>query len=497
MARGWNAEIEREVMPVLTPLLIRGAAAVLTGAAPDSPTGARSPASDLRIAADGTVAEMGRGLAPAPGERVLDASGCVVYPGWVNTHHHLFQSLLKGDPAGIDLTLGPWLQAVPFRHRGAFADERLLRLAARIGLVELMRSGCTTVADHHYLYWPGLGYDPAEVLFDEAARLGLRFMLLRGGGTVSRVPAGDAPAQHRPESFDAMLEDLARITSRFHERGPRTMRRVAFAPTTITVALRPEELKPAARAARALGVPLHSHMSETVSYYEHCAERFGGLKPIEVCAEHEWLGPDVWFAHLVHLSESERKLLATSGTGMAHCAQSNGRLGSGVAPAPALARAGARVSIGVDGAASNEAADMLSELHAAWLLHRAHAGSSSRPRPAGSGEQGADAVTVEQLVHWGSAGGAAVLGFDGVGTLAPGMAADLAVWALDDPRHFGLHDEALAPVVSGARPRLKWLLCGGRIVVEDDGIPGLDLAELALDARAAVRRIAAAARSAR
>ncbi|MCW5634582.1 MAG: amidohydrolase family protein [Rubrivivax sp.] len=472
-------------------MLIRGAAAVLTGAAPGPGSPARSAATDLRIGADGTIAEMGRGLAAAPGERVLDAAGCVVYPGWVNTHHHLFQSLLKGVPGGIDLTLGPWLQAVPFRYRGVFADEVLLRLAARIGLVELVRSGCTTVADHHYLYWPGLGYDPAEVLFDEAGRLGLRFMLLRGGGTISRVPGDVALPHQKPEPFDAMLDDLARAASRFHERGPRARRRIAFAPTTITVALRPEELKPAARAARALGVPLHSHMSETVNYYEHCAERFGGMKPIEVCAEHEWLGPDVWFAHLVHLSQPERRLLAETRTGMAHCPQSNGRLGSGVAPAPALAREGGRLSIGVDGAASNEAADMLSELHAAWLLHRAHAGAASRPRPEGGGEQGADAVTVEDLVHWGSAGGAAVLGFDGVGTLAPGMAADLAVWSLDDPRHFGLHDEALAPVVSGARPRLKWLLCGGRVVVEDDTIPGLDLAELAHDARAAVRRIAA------
>ncbi|MCC6852986.1 MAG: amidohydrolase family protein [Rubrivivax sp.] len=469
--------------------LIRGAAAILTGAVPS--TGARSSASDLRIAADGTIAEMGRGLAAAPGERVLDAAGCIVCPGWVNTHHHLFQSLLKGVPAGIDATLSPWLQAVPFKARGAFADERRLRLAARIGLVELMRSGCTTVADHHYLFWPGIGYDPAEVLFDEAARLGLRFMLLRGGGTVARGTQAATPACDRPESFDAMLAALERTVARFHQRGPRVMQRVAFAPTTITVALQPAELVPAARAARALGVPLHSHMSETVAYYEHCAERFGGRLPIEVCAEHEWLGPDVWFAHLVHLSASERALLGRTGTGIAHCPQSNGRLGSGVAPAPQLERLGARVSIGVDGAASNEAADMLSELHAAWLLHRAQAGGAARPRPEGSGEAGADAVTVEQLVHWASAGGAGTLGFEGVGTLAPGMAADLSVWALEDPRHFGLHDEALAPVVSGARPRLRWLLCNGRVVVDDDAIPGVDLVELAHEARTAVRAIAA------
>ena len=224
----------------------------------------------------------------------------------------------------------------------------------------------------------------------------------------------------------------------------------------------------------------------------HCAERYGRL-PIEVAAEHEWLGPDVWFAHLVHLGEGERRLLAETRSGMAHCPQSNGRLGSGVAPAPALAKAGARVSIGVDGAASNEAADMLSELHFAWLMHRAHAGAATRPRPDGEGERGADAVTVEQLVHWASAGGAEVLGFDGVGTLEVGQAADLAIYALDDPRHFGLHDPAIAPVVSGARPRLKWLLCGGQVRVQDDQIPGLDLDELNAQARAAVKRLSALA----
>jgi 8-oxoguanine deaminase len=468
-------------------MLIRNATAVLTGRAAHD--GARSAASDLRIGDDGLIHEMGGGLRPEPGEQVLDATDCVVYPGWVNTHHHLFQSLLKGVPAGIDATLTPWLKAVPYAHRGGF-DEATLRLAARIGMVELMRSGCSTIADHHYIYYPGMGFDPSAVLFDEADKLGVRFMLLRGGATQTRDAEAGAPAHLRPETLDGMLADVERTVQRYHQRGPGARTRVALAPTTLTISLRPDEMKPVARAARALGVPMHTHMSETVSYYEHCAERYGRL-PIEVAAENEWLGPDVWFAHLVHLSEGERRLLADTRTGMAHCPQSNGRLGSGVAPAPALARAGARVSIGVDGAASNEAADMLSELHFAWLMHRAHAGAAARPRPEGAGEQGADAVTVEQLVRWASAGGAEMLGFEGVGTLEVGQAADLAVYALDDPRHFGLHDPAIAPVVSGARPRLKWLLCGGQVRVQDDQIPGLDLAELNAQAREAVLRLRA------
>ncbi|MCI1192417.1 amidohydrolase family protein [Calidifontimicrobium sp. SYSU G02091] len=464
-------------------LLLRGAAALVTGAAGAA---ARHDATDVRLA-DGVVVELGRGLQPQPGERVLDATDCVVTPGWVNTHHHLFQSLLKGVPAAIDLTLMPWLQAVPYRHRGAF-DEATLRLAARIGLVELLLSGCTTVADHHYLYHPGVGHDAAEILFDEAARLGLRFMLLRGGATQVRQVEADSPPHLRPETLDGMLADLERTVQRFHQPGARPMRRVAFAPTTINVSLRTDELKPAACAARALGVRLHSHLAETVSTIEQLRE-VHGMTPVQFAGEHEWLGPDVWFAHLVHVTPDEQRLLAATGTGIAHCPQSNARLGSGVAPAPVLARLGAPVSIGVDGAASNEAADMLSELHFAWLVHRAHAGSRSRARPEGDGEAGADAVTANDVMHWASAGGARVLGFDGVGTLAAGQAADLAVWSLDDARFFGLHDPGLAPVVSGARPTLKWLLCAGRVVAQDDRVPGLDLAQLRADARAAVRRL--------
>src|SRR5205085_11300806 len=142
---------------------------------------------------------------------------------------------------------------------------------------------------------------------------------------------------------------------------------------------------------------------------EHCRSAVG-MRPVEYAAEQEWLGPDVWFAHLVHLADSEQSLLAGSTTGMAHCPQSNSRLGSGVAPAPALERLGARVSLGVDGAASNEAADLLSEAHHAWLVHRSHAGAASRARPEGDGEAGADAVSVEQVVHWGTEGGGRVLG---------------------------------------------------------------------------------------
>lgn len=202
------------------------------------------------------------------------------------------------------------------------------------------------------------------------------------------------------------------------------------------------------------------------------------------------LGSDVWFAHLVKLLPEEIRLLGETGTGIASCPQSNGRLGSGIADLPALEAAGVTVSLGVDGAASNEAADMQSEAHAAWLLQRARKGEKARPRYAGGEfEGGADAASIEDVLRWSTAGGAKVLGLGAIGTLAVGQAADLAIYRLDDPRYFGLHDPAIGPIASGGRAALKALLVGGRRVVEDDCIPGLDLTELGRQSRGAVARL--------
>lgn len=467
-------------------LLIRNAAGMLTGL---SGAAARTDARDLLIEG-GVIAAMGRDLPAPEGGRVLDATDCVVYPGWVNTHHHLFQSLLKGIPAGINQTLTPWLYSVPYRY-GRHFDAASIELAATIGMVELLRSGCSTIADHHYIYYPGMAYDGSQVLFDVADRLGLRFMLLRGAATRIRVMDADSADLIKAESMDDIAADVERLAARYNDAGPRPRHRIAVAPSTPLASVHAAELRPLAALARKLGIRMHSHLSETVVYIEQCRPAHGML-PVQFVAEHDWVGPDVFYAHMVHLSKEEMGILAETGTGMAHCPQSNGRLGSGVAPAPSLARMGAPVSIGVDGAASNEAADMISEVHYCWLAHRAHAGSKSRARPEGAGEAGADAVTAEEVVHWATAGGAQVLGFPGVGTLQVGMAADLAVYSLDDPRFFGLHDPVIGPVVSGGRPRLKWLLVDGQIRVENDAIPGLDMAELAAAARAAVRKFASA-----
>lgn len=450
--------------------LIRGAAAILTGAAGDA---ARSHAADVRVER-GVITEMGT-LPPLPGEEVVDARGCVLYPGWVNTHHHLFQSVLKGVPAGLNVPLMPWLEAVPYQY-GPRIDEEALEVAATLGLAELLLSGCTTVADHHYLFGPQLGYDPAQLLFQAAENLGVRFVLLRGGATKVRAFAGpdEKPLPHEP--LELMLKSVQDTAARFHQPGTDAMRKVVLAPTTPFYSTTPDELRELARAARSMGIGLHSHLSETDDYVRFAAEKFG-QRPVTWCAEHEWIGPDVSYAHMVHLDADEIALCGQTGTAIAHCPQSNGRLGSGVAPVQALDAAGAVVSVGVDGAASNEAADMISELHAAWLIHRAAKGAGAQP--------------VEQLMHWASAGGAKALGLTATGTLAPGMQADLALYALDHPRYAGHHDLATAPITAGGEARLKRVWVAGREVVRDGALPGFDMAHWLARAQRVVQRLTA------
>lgn len=453
----------------MTALLIKGADAVLTGEAGEH---ARAGAVDIRVR-DGVITEMAAGLIAAVGEEVIDARGCVVYPGWVNTHHHLFQSVLKAVPAGINEPLFGWLGAVPY-PRLTRINDRHLEVAATVGLVELLLSGTSTCADHHYIYFDGLDAEMGDVLFEVADRLGIRFALCRGGATEQGRHPG-YPNNLQAESVDAYIRDVERLAKRYHQQDGRAMRRVVMAPTTPTFSVSPPILRELARAGRSMGLRLHSHLSETADYVSYCRE-VHNTTPVHFCADNEWLGEDVWFAHMVHVADEELPLLAETRTGIAHCPQSNCRLGSGIARAPEMARLGIPVSLAVDGAASNEAADMIQEAHTAWMIHRALGG--------------ADAVTVEDVVHWGTQGGAGVLGLDGVGCLKPGYAADIAVFDLDQPRYFGGHDVAVAPVTAGGSASLRYLLVNGEVRVRDGAVPGVDMPALRAQAAEMVAALA-------
>jgi 8-oxoguanine deaminase len=449
-------------------VVIRGAIGTLTGL-----RGAAERASgDIRIS-DGRIKAIGA-VAPQAGDQVLDARNCVITPGLVSTHHHLFQSMLKGVPAGIDAGLETWLRLVPYSYWKRL-DEEAMAVAAEVGVIELLLSGCTTIADHHYLFADTYSFDPAALMFETAAKFGVRLTLARGGATLSRSYDSPTIVPTPTEPIDVMLKRVQDLAARYHDPAPDAMRRVVLAPSTPTWACTPDELKEFAVAGRSMGLMLHSHLSETGHYVDYTMETYG-MRPVQFVAEHGWTGRDVWYAHLVHMDESEIKILADTGTAMAHCPQSNCRLGSGIAPADALDRAGGRVSIGVDGAASNEAADMVSEMHCAWLAHRSTKGAAS--------------VRCEDILRWSTAGGADVLNLPAIGTLEVGKAADLAIFDLTHPRYAGLHDPLIAPVASAGAAHLRHVLVGGRPVVIDGAVPGVDLAALSARAAAVVRRIA-------
>ena len=464
-----------------TQYLIKNAYAILTGLSGDA---ARSSATDIRIQ-HGKISALGQ-LSTEPEDTLVDAKDCVIYPAWVNTHHHLFQSLLKGEPQGLNQSLTSWLASTPYRFRSAF-DEGTFRIAVRIGLIELLRSGCATVADHHYLYWPNMPFDGAAILFEEAKKLGMRFVLCRGGATQTRGLESELPQALRAEKFEDYMLDVERLVQQYHQPERNAMRKIVMAPTSSLHSTTAQQFRESAKFARQLGIGLHSHLSETVDYLDAAKHKFA-MTPVQFCAEHDWVGSDVWFAHLVKLLPEEIKILGQTHTGIAHCPQSNARLGSGIADLVALEYAGMTISIGVDGAASNEAADMLSETHAAWLMQRARKGMLAVPQyDGGLFEGGADAATIEDIVRWGTAGGAKVLGLDQVGTIEVGQQADFVLYQLDDPRYFGLHDIAIGPIASGGRAHIKAMFVAGKMVVQEDQIPDVDMKELAWQARQAVQ----------
>ena len=420
---------------------------------------------------NGRITDIGH-LQPQEGERLVDASGCVVTPGLVNTHHHLFQSVLKAVPEGMNAPLDDWLMTVPYSY-WPLIDEETLRVSARIGLAELLLTGTTTVCDHHYVFSDRYDYDPADVLFEEAEALGIRFVLARGGGTKGRSFPDPSLPPSPSETLDTFLASIESTANRWHDPSTASVRRVAVAPTTPTFNVDAGELADIARFARGKGLRLHSHLSENRTYVDFTLAKYG-KRPVDWLAGQEWLGPDVWFAHLVECDHDEVQLLAETGTGMAHCPQANARLGSGIAPADALHEAGGHVSLAVDGAGANEAADMGAALYSAFALHRA--------------TKGVEAVRAETLLNWATEGGAKVLGLEETGVLRPGMIADIAIFDISAPRNMGLHDPALAPMLTGAA-HLRHSFVGGRQIVRDGLIPGLDLAGLGADARRVTRKL--------
>lgn len=426
-------------------ILIRGAAAVVTM------DGARREiAGGDVLLRGGVVAAVGTGLATT-GE-VVEAAGCVVTPGLVNTHHHLYQTLTRAVPGGQDALLFGWLKTL-YPIWGRFGPEEMF-VSAQVGLAELALSGCTLTSDHLYLYPNGARLDDTIAA---AAEVGLRFHPTRGAMSIGES-AGGLPPDALVEREAAILEDCIRVVDAFHDPRAGAMVRVGLAPCSPFSVSR-ELMRDAALLARDKGVMLHTHLAENDEDIAYSLAQFG-CRPGQYAEELGWTGADVWHAHCVKLDGSEIELFSRSGTGVAHCPCSNCRLGSGIAPVRAMRDAGVKVGLGVDGSASNDAGNLVAEARMAMLLQRV--------------ARGADAMGVREALEIATLGGARVLGREDCGSLEPGKRADVAVWDMTGVEAAGSWDPVGALLLCGPA-RVTHLFVEGRQVVRDGQMVTVDL----------------------
>ena len=398
----------------------------------------------------GVIAALGQGL-HAPDAQVVSAQGCVVTPGLVNTHHHLFQTLTRAVPGAQNALLFGWLKRLyPIWSR--FGPEEMF-FSAQVGLAELALSGCSMTSDHLYLFPNGARLDDTIAA---AAEVGLRFHPTRGAMSIGES-SGGLPPDSLVEAEAAILEDMIRVVDRFHDPREGAMVRVGLAPCSPFSVSR-ELMRDAGLLARDKGVMLHTHLAENDEDIAYSLSKFG-CRPGQYAEELGWTGADVWHAHCVKLDGSEIDLFARTMTGIAHCPCSNCRLGSGIAPVRAMRDAGVRVGLGVDGSASNDAGNLMAEARMAMLLQRV--------------SRGADAMSARETMWIATRGGAEVLGRDDCGQLAVGKRADIAIWDVSGIEAAGSWDPA-ALLLAGPM-RVRDLFVEGRQVVGDGKMLTLDL----------------------
>lgn len=408
------------------------------------------------VVAGGLIAELvPAGAMPRlPVDEIFDASRHVVLPGLINTHHHFYQTLTRAFPGAVDRKLFDWLVAL--YPVWAKITPQQFRLASRLAMAELLLSGCTTAADHHYLFPPGLE-EAIDIQMEEAGLLGLRVVLSRGSMDLS-VEDGGLPPKHVTQSLDAILRDGERLAKRWHQSGKGAMRQLALAPCS-PFSVTADLMRESAKQAQALDLRLHTHLAETQDENEFCMAKFG-KRPLDYLEDLGWVNNRVWFAHGIHFNKDEMHRMGRAGCCVAHCPSSNMILGSGICPVGALEAAGVGVGLGVDGSASNDSSNMAQELRQALFVARAGGGI--------------EAATHLDPIRWATEGSARCLGRDDLGRIEPGKQADLAMFTLEEPRFSGAGNPLAALVTCGAHQADR-VMVAGQWRVMDGAIPGLDM----------------------
>jgi 8-oxoguanine deaminase len=417
------------------------------------------------FARDGWIEQVGPTAAlPDRADTVLNLAGHVVIPGLINTHHHLYQTLTRAVPSAQDADLFHWLKTLyPIWGRMTSED---IRLSTQLGLAELALSGCTTASDHLYIF-------PNDCRLDdeiEAARqVGVRLHASRGSMSLGESDGG-LPPDSVVESHQAILDDTQRVIELYHDPEPGATCRVVVAPCS-PFSVTPELMRQSAALARSYAVHLHTHLAETLDEEKFCLEQFG-QRPLAYAESLDWQGPDVWFAHCVHINPQEVGRMAASGSGVAHCPSSNMRLASGIAPVRRFVGAGVRLGLGVDGPASNDSSHMLAEARQAMLLSRV--GSAVAPEI--DGEQ--PMMSARQALELATRGGASVLGREDIGALEVGRCADFAAINLNRLDYAGALHDPLAALLFCTPAGVDLTYVHGRPVVEGGRLTALDQEQL-------------------
>lgn len=424
------------------------------------------------VVENGRIVELlGAGQQPAaPCQQVFDAREHVVLPGLVNTHHHFYQTLTRAWAPVVNQPLFPWLKTL-YPVWARLTPEKLA-LASKVALAELLLSGCSTAADHHYLF-PGGLENAIDVQVEAVRELGMRAMLTRGSMSLGEADGG-LPPQQTVQQGEVILADSQRLIGQYHERGDGAQIQIALAPCS-PFSVTHDIMRQSAQLADELDVRLHTHLAETLDEEDFCLQRFG-LRTVDYLDSVGWLGPRTWLAHGIHFNPDEIARLGAAGTGICHCPSSNMRLASGICPSVELQAAGAPLGLGVDGSASNDASNMILEARQALYIQRLR--------------YGAEQITPQRVLGWASKGSAQLLGRSDIGELAVGKQADLALFKLDELRFSGSHDPLSALLLCGA-DRADRMMIGGAWRVIDGQIEGLDVAQLIADHRQAARELIA------
>lgn len=447
----------------MTTLLIRNAALVVT-----MDDHRREIAGGGLLIRDGFIEQVGPTQdLPESADEVLDLSGHIVLPGLINTHHHFYQTLTRAVPDAQNANLFNWLKTLyPIWARITPED---VRISTQIALAELALSGCTTASDHLYLFPNGSRLDDE---IQAALEIGVRLQASRGSMSLGESQGG-LPPDSVVESEDAILKDCQRVIETYHDPRPGAMTQVVLAPCS-PFSVTGDLMRQSAALAREYGVRLHTHLAETQDEEAFCLEKFG-YRPVPYMEQVDWIGPDVWFAHSVHVSKSEIDVYAHSGCGVAHCPSSNMRLASGIAPIMEMLTSGVKVGLGVDGSASNDGSSLLEEVRQAMLVARLSAGLRGASL---SGQDAPPLMTARQALELATRGGAEVVGRSDIGSLEAGKCADFFALRLDRLEYAGAQHDPVAAVVFCAPVKADYTVVGGRFVVKEGQLITLDLPRL-------------------